>query len=78
MQCVLGLVAELSMDIDEPTKVGTRHNSLWIEKLDKGLLFDTRKYIPADQQKGTGVAYEVMADATKQKGRDQQRSKKAA
>jgi len=78
MQCVIGLVAELCMDIDEATKVGTRHNYLWIEKLNKGLLFDSRKYIPASLQKGTGVAYEVMADATKQKGRDQQRSKKAA
>ena len=77
-QCVLAIIWEFAWGLTDARVPGSAHNLTWIEKLDKGLLFDSRKYIPASQQKGTAVGYEVAADATSQKGHDQQRSKKAA
>ena len=77
-QCVLAVIWEVLFGLDDPRVVGSVDNQKWIEKLDKGILFDSRKHIAASQQKGTAVAYDVMADATSQKGRDQQQSKKAA
>lgn len=73
-QCVLAGIMESCLNLGDARVPGSAANLKWIEKLDKGLLFDSRKHIPASQQKGTLVeTFDVAADAASQKG---QRSRK--
>jgi hypothetical protein len=63
----MAIIAEFSLDIDDPAIVGTRHNLLWIEKLNKGLLFDTRKLVPASHSRPPAT-YNLVADASMSQG----------
>jgi hypothetical protein len=76
-QCVLAVIWEVFLGLDDPRVLGSIDNQRWIEKLDKGLLFDSRKHIAVDHEKPTVAAYEILADACDNKARDQRRKKAA-
>jgi len=79
VQCLLAIIWEFCWGLSDARVPGSAENLKWIEKLDKGMLFDSRKHIiPASQQKGNAVTYDVVADAPRQQRVRDQASKKAA